>query len=74
MKGDTQSRDDDVDCWQAWILERVGGLVVSDRRYIQILLSLARKDGSVVASFSDDLEALIPRIQQFHETKVNFCP
>ncbi|EYC22450.1 hypothetical protein Y032_0017g3357 [Ancylostoma ceylanicum] len=34
MKSDTQSRDDDVDCWQAWILDRVGGLVVSDRRYM----------------------------------------
>ncbi|EYC34453.1 hypothetical protein Y032_0001g424 [Ancylostoma ceylanicum] len=32
MKRDTQSRDDDVDCWQAWILDGVGGLVVSDRR------------------------------------------
>ncbi|EYB81974.1 hypothetical protein Y032_0370g88 [Ancylostoma ceylanicum] len=33
MKRDTQSKDDDVDCWQAWILDRLGGLVVSDRRY-----------------------------------------
>ncbi|EYC04773.1 hypothetical protein Y032_0086g1983 [Ancylostoma ceylanicum] len=36
MKRDTQSRGDDVDCWQGWILDRVGGLVVSDRRYVDV--------------------------------------
>ncbi|EYB80912.1 hypothetical protein Y032_0397g702 [Ancylostoma ceylanicum] len=37
MKRDTQIRDDDVDCWQVWNLDRVGGLVVSDRRYYLVL-------------------------------------
>ncbi|EYC21465.1 hypothetical protein Y032_0019g3839 [Ancylostoma ceylanicum] len=30
MKCDTQISDDDVNCWQAWIRDRLGGLVVSD--------------------------------------------
>ncbi|EYC04704.1 hypothetical protein Y032_0086g1940 [Ancylostoma ceylanicum] len=34
MKRDTQTRDDDVDYWQRGRLDRLGGLVVSDRRYL----------------------------------------
>ncbi|EYC39699.1 hypothetical protein Y032_0644g1081 [Ancylostoma ceylanicum] len=36
MKRDTQIRYDDVECWRAWILDRLGELVVSDRPYLHL--------------------------------------
>ncbi|EYC42461.1 hypothetical protein Y032_0531g3030 [Ancylostoma ceylanicum] len=54
MKRDTQIRDDDVDCWQVWNLDRVGGLVVSDRRMSNVATAVGAEDDTLKRPINPD--------------------